>query len=284
MRRLAPIAFYCALWLSAWAVLAQVIPIQPTRAPNFWNANRMRLQEVAFMEKPPPAVLVGSSASYFVPQEALGPNIHNLGLADKSHHTGLLALEVLGLQPRLVIIEADPLLRAADVAMVDAMTDEPRRSLAMTIHVLREAWRPSVALFHALTSVFGLANQREGQEGRDVEKVVDAMIAQREGPVPHQRFVAELTALKSVVADLRARGVTVVFVRLPLHPRLAAHPYFIAQRAHADAAFPHHENRWVVFPSDGTYPTSDGIHMIPEAAERAAHQIRAVIEALLIQL
>ena len=94
-------------------------------------------------------------------------------------------------------------------------------------------------------------------------------------PPPAVAWAAALARLDAAVKALRSAGTEVCFLEMPMDPRLLAAPRQVETRAELIRRYPPERWPWLRLADTATWPTTDGVHLEPAAAGRAAAVISA---------
>lgn len=240
----------------------------------------------------PAAVVVGSSMGRTL-TEFLPANFYNLSFSGYSSVTGAEIVLRGALRPRIVVIETNVMDRSRNQAMVGQVFAEPHFSLHRYVPSLRYEYRPALLLVNtehlhpdfslsafsaaalpALPAVdIGLPppSMREDDDprlaaGLATQMAHDAAVDAAE----RARIAAATRDMAAQVNELRARGVCVLLLRLPIHPQADASPLERYQAEAVRAALPPGDYSWIEIKDEASYHTVDGIHMTDPSARRVA--------------
>ena len=272
-----------------------IVLVRPTVYLNLSDAgtqNRIVAERFLALGKSPRAVLVGSSMSRHLESglAEADPGIYDLAFFGGSPLTGNELVLQAGRRPRVVVIEVNNLRQPLDTSFVTGVTAEPGAVLRRICPALRIEYQP--------LRVLQSAGRTLGAWGKPPHPVPDP---DREEPTPHldggvaffvgadertgederDRVRLDLAVLGAQVERLEARGVQVLFVSLPADPRVEEDTFRRFVHREALARFPEAEWPWLDFPSDGSFRTTDGVHLTEPSARRAAALIAEKVRLLL---
>ncbi|SDT87467.1 hypothetical protein SAMN05444156_0310 [Verrucomicrobium sp. GAS474] len=276
---------------------AWIAAVSPTVYDNLSTMEaRHAMVTERFLVRPsmPEAVLVGSSMSRALEKglaESGAPEIYDLGFFGGSPLTGNALLLHGKTLPRLVVIEVNNLRQPAAEAFLQEMLGPPWGWLRLHCPALRTEYQ--------LLRVIQSGARTLGH--RIAGSPLDPPRSDVEPPTPHleegiafahradETFQAtvwkqvpkNLDRLAVQVDELRSRGVQVLFLYLPPDPRVEGSEFRTYLRGAVLARFPKAEWPWLDFPVDGSYRTTDGVHLTGPSARRASARIRERVREML---
>lgn len=249
---------------------------RPALAETNYHANRLRL-EAWFLDPLPADVLAGSSISgrllpeYFAGTSLTG--IANLGLDGSGPLTALdcvlrrLTNVATVPPPRRVFVEVHRLDRPVDAndRLLLAAADDTGMTLGRLLPATRAASRPTTVAYAWL---------KEHQRGQAGQQPLP-------GGDPREVSGAEswFTALAARVSRLRALGVEVVLLRLPVgreNPGSAEAPNF-ADAAAGRLGVPLVDLHRTSVRKGLSLKYSDGLHLTPESARQVARELALAV-------
>ncbi|HEX8950746.1 MAG TPA: hypothetical protein VF945_02825, partial [Polyangia bacterium] len=229
----------------------------------------------------PSLILVGSSMGAVLPPAALPSGSYNLALSSFGAQTGLAIVARSRQRPQQVLIEANvtALLPPAEdlvASLFEPVTFALQRSLA----VARHDHQPMALVDETL--------RRWSARGKkDSDYVLPpALLAKRVGELVAQQAAWRATpttaaALDHLAAQVRAleeAGTRVIFFECPMDERLLTSAQTEGVRALLRERFSPERYQWISLEDWASFHTSDGLHLIPESAERFARRLRDEIE------
>ena len=261
------LALAAALFWGYSAALT-VVPSGLLRRGFGQKDNIVKVENVLFRPVPPRVLLVGSSLTALLYDYMLPPDWGNLAIGAGSSLTGLELIERSGLTPKVVVIEVNMLMHAADRTLLDEIYSEPLHSLRRRIPALQLRNHPTTLLFSLIESGKGHGtNMRSPEKYRlGMQYHTDAFTR----PLGRVLLEARIQALAAAVRGLGERGATVYFVRFPVDPAIARLPQMTALQSAVQAHFTPDRFGWIAVPPDNTFVTTDGIHLDTESAQRMA--------------
>lgn len=260
---------YFLLLLAGYSlVLPAPERVLPDGVLTIFQTHRVKAEDFLLRDDVPQAILVGSSLSAVLPGAAL-PGVYNLAFSGGSASTGLRLIEARGKIPKMLFIEVNMLTRPADenllAEVLNAATLSRQRwcaacltrnqPLTVVLSYL-SWWRLKEPDEQALTGVPVAAPRTvahsEALLAANLESAGKSVTA---GAMDHL-----FTDLVPRLERLRGAGTRIVFVDMPLHPRIAGAAYNQSTLAAVQARFPQHAWEWLRF-QDREYRTGDGMHL-----------------------
>lgn len=267
--RLASLAGLVGLgWCAGVALLCTTTPAGAPAAASQLGANRI-IAERWLLGPGAATVLVGTSMSARLPSADLGPDAANLGMA------GIHALDALAIAaaqrraPRRVVIETNFLYWPPNPVFVDGVVHPLRQAVLRAVPALRTENQPLNLLVRGLRSRSGEAAPT-GVDAAVREAEVARQLVELAKPPPAVAWAAALARLDAAINDLRSAGTEVCFLEMPMDPRLLAAPRQSLTRAELLQRYPPERWAWLRLADAATWPTTDGVHLEPAAAARAA--------------
>jgi len=232
-----------------------------------WQENLIKAQRLVYRHVSPTIIVVGSSkmARVTFPSET---NVYNLSLNGDGSLTGLEIIRRAGVRPRIVLIEVgDVIVRDADSAFLGSLFGPVNLRLRRWIPVLQDAYQPGVLVNHAAQSWARRRTLAQDDRVRPelYRELLDAQVATHESPPDPEAMQRVLHALRRSIDELRAAGVTIVFVEPPEDAALWSSPASTGIRTALQHAFA--DVPW--YPADlAAYQTTDAVHLDRSSAER----------------
>jgi len=275
---------YPALWCVALiAVYALVIGLSKPRiavAPSQWSMNRIKAERYVVSREAPAAVIVGSSLSFRLPDEDLGPEIANLAFGGVGPLTGLEVVRQARLRPGTVAIETNFIFGGLDQNLLDALFAPVLADLRAAAPVFRYEYQPVNVAFHAMRTLTGRTTQADTRPSPAVlERMLLVHRRQLELAPPAEAAGRTMERVGELASVLESQGVKVVLIEMPVDPSLGGLPALQAARTAMERRFPRSRYKWIEPKSERQFLTSDGLHLVPADAAAAARQIRAALAA-----
>ena len=270
------LVFLCAY--GAWFVIAapEVNTFQNhsarniDRAEGFLHGDRDR------------AILVGSSLTQMLPQEALGEAIYNMGFSRESALTGLSIIAQAPRPPSTVIVEVNYILREVNEDFVSDRLAPMGLALKDTLPVLQTAAQPMNVLLSAMRGGYGRSVAQKMEDKVDPDTLT-RLLADRlsdfaEAP-ESAALNAALETLSGYIESLSERGSRVFLLMMPVEPPLEQTPYARAIREALYETFPKERFSWIDTSREAPYRTTDSEHLLYadawDLAERIARSVSA---------
>lgn len=246
-------------------------------ASSQWALNRIQAERYVYSPHRRTATIVGSSLAFNLPDAALGERIFNLSLAAVGPLTGLEIVERGASIPEIVVIEINFLFGATDREFVDQLYAPPLYQVRSIARGLRSEFQPVNLVLSMLRRAGG---QTEAQRAaiRADPKVVADMVAVHERDLSRSAEQAGLAKalrhLDQLMSRITKRGVKVVFLEMPVHPRL--HDAVLARsvRDQLLGQYPRDRYQWLMLRECGEPETTDGLHLTYAEATRYAGILR----------
>lgn len=265
-----------------WIILIEVWQPGFGQPPTQIESNRVRAERFLFSATAYETVLVGSSQTQRLPDEALPEKTYNLSFGAGTSLHGLALLRQSGRIPERVIVETASLAYPYRDDLLDSGSHPALQSLRERFRAFRAEYRPIVLLYGA---VYALLSNQEPPRKRYAAPVADSLpeaivriaVQPYEDPA-EERIGDHLDQLDQEIAFLRKQACEIVFLKLPMHERIEASPQIQRLRAHLHERFPPTEYPyWDLGPCSG-YATTDGIHLTDGAAWTFARRLSDRIE------
>jgi len=260
-----------------YCILVEVLRPHVIIASSQWALNRIQAERFIYSVERPAAVIVGSSLAFHLPESTLGNRIFNLSLAAVGPLTGLEVVERSGNLPQAVIIETNFLFSAADHDFVEGLYAPPLYQVRSIVRGLRFEYQPVNVILSAVRRAGGHSGaQREAV--RADPKVVANMVEVHERELSRSAQEAGLSPalenLQRLVSRLEKRGTQIIFLEMPVHPRLHAASLERAVHDQVLALYPRDRYRWLMMQECGEPETTDGLHLTYAEAARYAAALR----------
>ena len=260
-----------ALMLAFAAFIAFApLPHQP-RFQSQEQQNRYVVERYVATASKVPVVYVGSSMTARLAEADPSSCGYDLALHGESSLTGLSVAALESEHPRRVFVEINVPERRANVDLLRKSERNPIRNLS--VFATRNM---PVNLLLGYLSQFRQANPADIDEAA----LTAGLATQRDvyhKPVDAALLAENLAFVKSRVEALEAKGTSVVFFELPVHPELIDMPRARQIREAFATAFPHHR---IVAPSELAgglaVRTTDGVHLAAGEAEIVAARLHAL--------
>lgn len=258
------------------------------RAENQAVQNAIVLQTYAFEKSGSPVVLVGSSMTRRLPEDALPAGWFNLSFGGMSALEGLGIIDRIGARPNLIVVEINTLDKAPQLDWINRHTTPGFWTLQRLFPSLRNSNRPvTVALSYAQSGwrkasdwLLGppplevIARRPASAEDLPEHTMARLVVEWQQRPsIEHQEtFVHNLAPL---MERLESRGSRFVFVEIPIHTALCDLPKSLALRELVST-------RLASYPFFRPVPcsaisTTDGVHLSPAAAAVVAEAVVALV-------
>ena len=273
-------ALWCIALIAAYALIVELSAPRIAVAPSQWSMNRIKAERYVVSRRAPAAVIVGSSLSFRLPEEALGPDIANLAFGGVGPLTGLEVVYRARTRPGTVVIETNFIFSGVDQNLLDALFAPVFADLRAAAPVFRYEYQPVNVAFHALRTLTGRAAQADPRASPDVlERMLLVHRRQLEQLPPADAAKLTIEKLGDLASALERQGVKVVLLEMPVHAELAGLAAPRAARALMENRFPGSRYRWIEPKNDRPFVTSDGLHLVPADAAAVARQVRAFLTA-----
>jgi CTP:molybdopterin cytidylyltransferase MocA len=280
-RLILPSLLWCAGIFTAYSLAVMRLPVAVTVTATTGEQNQMAAQRYLYADHPIDTVLVGSSLTARLPDEALGPRLFNLALSSLGPATGVQIVLRKPQRPLRVIIETNVMLADVDRSFEDSIFAEPGHSLRGVFPALREEYRPMNILLNLVRGSEARNRQRllDRRADLDVQKRMTAVFrTDYDKPVALDDMDRRLTAFKALVEPLQRAGVEILLAEMPIADDLQQTRLMAALRDRVNAIFPPAQYRRLDLHAAGPVETEDGLHLVYRDAVRIAHLLRSEIE------
>jgi hypothetical protein len=240
------------------------------------RANTITAEKLLHGGEHPALVVVGSSMGAVLPSAELPPGSYNLSMSSFGAQTGLAILARAQERPRIVLVEANvTALKPPSHELLESLFEPATFALQRWVPVARHDRQPIALLDEALrrlTARGKVASDYVMPQALYRQHLAELQAAQSQWASTAATSSA-IDALAVEVRALEAGGAEVVFFETPEDASLHDAAETAGVRALLRARFANH--RWLATDAWGEYQTTDGLHLIPQSAERFARFLRA---------
>jgi hypothetical protein len=272
MRRpLLPVFVSAALVVTGYTVLVQFLPLKIEKGQNQGDTNMIRAQD--YLAHPDSdIVLVGSSLTFRLPLQVLGPRIANLAMAGGAPATGLALVDRAGAHPKLVLVEVNLLSRGPDLGQVQSLLRFPERQLRASLRAFHTGYDPVNLVERGIQSLLHKSDEDLVPPLDAIRKLIAGEQQIMSHPPNGDSLRQNLAQAASMVSALQVRGVHVGFFEMPIDPSLTDSPAEKALRQAVMRRFPPGRFCWLHLSVRNGAHTLDGIHLMSGDANQVAHQ------------
>lgn len=258
-------ALTALLVICAYEVFLRLANPQVAMGQDQFSTNRIRLENYVDRSHQAAAVVLGSSLTARVPDDAWPTGWQVLSQAGANALVGLEVVEGIGTRPEAVLIEINTLDTAYNKEEARAVFGWASRTARRMLWFTRTANRPANLLTWSMRPRSGSGSERPGM-GFSVQLT------------RHQEYYAKgaerqlmenLRLARLKIESLRRAGVAVVFFEMPVDPSLADLARSRQIRQSVAAVFPPNSYCWRLITAGGAR-TIDGIHLVTQDARAAA--------------
>ena len=282
-----PIAISAIAALVAYAAIIEIVRPKISFYPDQDAFNLVRAERYLLAGRPHDTVLLGSSLAVRIPDDWLPDDWLNLSFGGMGAQTGLSLLRQPGSQlPRRVLIEINTFERETEPGFETAARGPIPLAVRRLVRALRAEMRP----VNVLLSAFGEARTPPllKRVGRGIDEACTALLTSSERDAVQTDVVARQVAggaaaeqnadglaiaarrVGDSIRALRARGVEVLLVELPVDPGLEGR--VTARRQALAVAVP---DAPIVRFDPAQFQTEDGEHLAPLSARRFGCRLQA---------
>ena len=241
-----------------------------TTFQNQWVENYATAQEYIYNnnDKKYNIVIVGSSMANRLIEKKLDDEIYNLSFAGSGVITCLNILIKSDKIPKKVLIESNIIERRIDKEMIDRLFTPIVWKIKKYIPLLQEKYKPINIFLSYIFEVLGKTKKDTYRPKPNNEIFEKLLINNIDSNSVSKNFLnnEEINELKKLIKYLQARGVQIIFFRMPVDQKVAnTHSY--SERA----IFLNKQFNGLLFmpmPVDQNYETSDGIHLTYQGAQK----------------
>jgi hypothetical protein len=285
------------LWGVALFFLYQVfllIPAAPTRftVQSLWQDNLVRTQEYLLLDRAPDLVIVGSSLSRGFEPAWFGDRCYNLAATGGNVLSGLEVIRRADHSPKRVLVETNMIMQDEIEGLLENAYRPVIGPLRAHLLPLRERYQPAnfggwllgdqllrTALQAAHVPVF---LERQIHAVRDPARFPQFLTVQQEARRrmhEPRKLQNKIDRLKSVLNDLKARGVQCMLVEMPFDSSLAELPETKQVSQSLTENFPADRYMWIRPDKAHDYETTDGVHLTENELSAFAAQIKSSLAA-----
>ncbi|MEN7547577.1 hypothetical protein AAG747_06650 [Rapidithrix thailandica] len=256
-------------------------------AQNQWHQNLMKAQEFIYRDTPVKRVILGSSLSALLIMDSL-PDTKNLAFSGQSIFDGLEILTQMERPPKEVYIETNMVMRGKNKYFAEALSSPFPFPIKKHLPSLQEKNQPLAVLGGVVTwqCTYKIIHLFKTQTTQPLtqqqvalkEATLSYFISQNSQLPKPEQITRVFTTLKRLVRELEAKGITISFFEMPVHPELCDLPCPNAIREAFSAYFPPSEYAYIPLPDCQEYTTSDGYHLIHESSFRYALYLKQHIQ------
>jgi hypothetical protein len=269
---LAPVFAVAALLVAAYVGLVQFLPFSITVAQNQNDTNLIRVQD--YLRAPDrEIVLVGSSLTFRLPPALLGSNVANLALAGEGPRTGLQIIRDAGARPRLVLVESNLLLRPSNAEFVRTQLRFPEQDLRKVLRAFRTGYDPVNLLWRSLVFLEHKGDAEPPMAPEVTHQLIKLQIQEKARRPDSALLRDSMADTQRMIQALRARGIRIGFLEMPIDPTLMHSPFDDALRRQVFATFPQNSFCWIRPDVPGGVRTLDGVHLIQYSAGLVAERV-----------
>jgi hypothetical protein len=248
----------CGLILIAYHFFVPAVANIPVEYQNQSQDNAIKVEDFVFGASKD-VVIVGSSLTARLDHDFKFAGSYNMALGGDSALSGLEIIKRTNKLPKLLIVEGNVLLPKSD-SLISSVLAQPNLFLKTMSPVFREQFQPVTVFNSYLKSFFKKPVKAFNAESFNIA-LNEHIKAHKELTEKNQAEWADrLKELSSYIEDLRAKGVQVVFLYMPMHPEVYNSPLAEYQRQKLTAYL--QDNKIpLITPDSLNYQTSDGIHL-----------------------
>ena len=249
-----------------------------------WDENAGKAQRYIFSSTQPAVILAGSSLSARIPEYRFDRCFTNLSLVGGAAIDSLEVARVRTHLPKLILVEANIIERPLDRGFLSEISG----FLPRHFQLFRVDAKPVNFL---LSSLYSLNHSKESEFARQLASKPDprardiGLNIERHSyntRIDQSILDTQLTAYRRILADLKAKGVLVIFFEMPIHRTLRNSPRAVQIRQALSGAFPGVEYfNLQDFKAFGEIETTDGIHLSTSEAVRVGDVLLEKVRALL---
>jgi hypothetical protein len=268
-----------AFGFTAYACLLQALGPEVSAFQNQWVKNYAVSERFIYGEGEYPAVIVGTSLAARLRQEQLGSDVYNLAFANGSVLAGLHIILKSGRLPKTIFIETNLAEHELDESMLDNLFMPGLWQIKRQVVALQYTYQPVNLLLSALN---GNPEKSRAQPLADTPnpRILKQFLQRTlkdNNSADGLESKDELTELKTLITQLKSRGVRIVFFEMPVHPDLLSSPKYAGRRQILQALFPDDEFHFLSPAAASAYLTSDGAHLLPKSACRFSLVLKQMI-------
>jgi hypothetical protein len=251
--------------------------------------NYQRAQHYVFDIPDQTNVICGTSMSEKLNDDMLGPDYYKLAMPGGSVFTSLEIIQRARKRPPVVLIETNVVTRDADPELLHDLFSPVLFQLRNYSPMFREEGRPAnfvgglaeACVRKSCEWTARILGQNQSASAASREEIPDELRAkliraEQAGWAvkPNEESLANETAkLAQHIDALNRQGSVCILFEMPVDPALSTLPRPVMVRQALEERFPRDKYHWISFGPERNYKTRDGIHLIPEEANKLTQLI-----------
>jgi hypothetical protein len=253
------------------------------------RSNYLRAQHYVFDVPAQINVICGSSMSERLNDEMLGPNYYKLTMPGGSLFTSLEIIQRARKRPSVVLVETNVITRDADQELLHDLFSPMLFQLRSYSPMFREEGRPANfvgGLAEACVRkscewtgrILGRKQSAPASSSKELPEELRTKLIRAEqagwAVKPNEKMLANETAkLAEYIDALNRQGTVCILFEMPVDPALSTLAGPVMVRQSLEERFPRNKYHWISFGTDRKYKTRDGVHLIPEEADKLTRLI-----------
>jgi hypothetical protein len=261
------------VFIILFGVYSLIVTLNPgmTATQHQWQENVVKGEKYIYNTSDTiKSVVVGSSLASRLIMDSL-PGFYNLSFAGQGIFDGLEILKRTGKYPKNVFIEMNAILSKHDESFTSTLFSPLSFNVKKYCKPLRSDKQPLAFIFPAIQTILNKKTDHKEYEAKAVTgdpkanamftKVLEIQV-QNYSKAPDTAYLDnQFKALGNIVADMKSRGVNIVFFEMPLNPALVELTLANAIRSQFYEHFPEDSYNYIKMPDCSNYVTTDGLHL-----------------------
>lgn len=237
-----------------------------TKSQNQLQDNIISAQEFIYSDKPPRVVILGSSMSRRLVSEQLNDDVYNLSLNGEGVSTGLAILQLSGITPKVILVEANVIDIQENHKLLDRLFDPSSWLLKSKIPVLRDKYQPINILVSSLSSNSEYLAKKRAQpiNMTELNRWIKIHLA-------NERSLEEWDnksrhSLLTYLQHYKRKGAHIIFFFMPNNNAICQSTRWGNITDVLNAQFSNVIDAWIDKPNCEKYQTRDAIHLTYSSA------------------
>jgi hypothetical protein len=261
------------VFIILFGIYSLVVTLNPgmTATQHQWQENVVKGEKYIYNTSDTVnSVIVGSSLASRIVMDSL-PRFYNLSFAGQGIFDGLEIIKKTGKYPKNVFIETNSILSKHDESFTSTLFSPLSFNVKKYCTPLRSDKQPLAFIFPMIQTMLGKKTEHREYEAKAVSndpkenamftKVLEIQVHNYSQGPDTAYLNNQFAMLTNFVADLKSKGVNIVFFEMPLNPNLVELALAKAIRSQFYDHFPENDYHYIKIPDCSNYITTDGLHL-----------------------
>ncbi len=254
-------------------------------ALNQNQGNKVSLQEFVYAsEDEYETIILGSSMAYRMKSFMLPKSYYNLALGGSSSILGSEILVRKKTKKKKILIETNMIFREVSGAMIKDLFSEPSYSIKKNVLISRDRFKIVPFLVSKGSSLMELnkkVNRNYTLDSSRFQKILESQKSTFNTLPNHSKIEKCIKNLKENIDILIESNNCIAFFEMPMHDALCNTTLMNEIRQQISSTFPQSEYPYFFIDDCFNYTTTDGVHLIPNDAEKMSTLIAEFGDSIL---